>query len=173
MDKMIYAISRLNGILEAFSYVNGKTNHCYSFEITILEKNNSIEATVEKYITKIYPDALISFEPLDNLQSELTQVLENWLFSYQPQSDNHGNILHGCGSPFAYLKDIDESFSMSDNDFRKDFIKNFIQSLNDATRINNAFKVQIDTDEWYECAWDDFALEGENAILFLHLGVSD
>ena len=174
MDKFSYEIGRFSGILEGFSYVNNKTNHGFSFEIKILDSENSIESSAERYLKNMYSDAEISFDSLKSWESMLTSYIEKWLFCYQPHNDLKNNEINGgCGSYFSFLKDTDESFSLFNASFRKDFISDLCSIIESNLKIIRGVEVKLKTENWYECDWNDIALEGENGNIFIHLGVSD
>ena len=174
MDKFSYEIGRIAGILECFSYVNNKTNHGFSFEIKVLDAKKTIEDSSTAYLRNMYPDSEINFESVSDWKSVLKSCFEKWLFCYQPHRDDEGNMIEGgCGSYFSYLKDIDNSFSMSDSGFREEFIIEILASIESTLNVIRAVQVHLNTKEWYECDWNDLALEGKNGNLFLHLGVSD
>ncbi|CAA6822993.1 MAG: Unknown protein [uncultured Sulfurovum sp.] len=70
--------------------------------------------------------------------------------------------------------DTNNNFNMSDSaDYRKEFITELCNSLESNLCVNRAIEVIIKTKGWYECDWNDIALEGEKGNVFIHLGVSD
>jgi hypothetical protein len=174
MDEFSYEIGRLSGILEAMSAINGKTNHGFTFEIVALESDESIETKTENFLKESYPDALIMFDNLQSWREDLSKIIEKWLFHYQPHKDINGNTIQGgYGSGAAYLQDVYESFSMSSESFRADFLAEIIDSIEVLLNVRRALSVSLNTKSWYECDWDDVVLEGSKGNIFIHLGVSD
>ncbi|MFM2479517.1 hypothetical protein [Celerinatantimonas sp. MCCC 1A17872] len=174
MANLSYEIGRISGILEGFAGINNKTNHGFTFEIELLDPKIATEESVTNYLTKFYPDSTLSFTPISEWRTVLSSYIEKWLFCYQPHNDAHGNVIAGeCGSYYSYLKDVDRSFSLFIPDSRRQFIDDLCDALNRCLVITRAIDVHLVTDAWYEGDWNDIALEGENARVFIHLGVSD
>ena len=122
----------------------------------------------------MYADAEISFNTIQSWKEELGAILEKWMFCYQPHIGENGKVVSGgSGSYFSYLKDIDNSFSMSDKGFRKQFISEFCNSIETHLNVNRGIEVLMKTKDWYECEWNDIALKGKNGNIFMHFGVSD
>ena len=174
MEKLSFELGRISGILEGLAQVNNKTNHGFTFDISLLGNVGSIESLAQDHLKKDYPDSEISFSSLKLWKKELSQCLEKWLFCYQPQKDTDGKILvGGCGSFFSYLKDIDNSFSLSHPSFRSDFLMKLCDSLDSMLDVVQVLEVKLQTKSWYECDWNDYVIEGRLANVFLHFGVSD
>ena len=163
-----YELGRISGILEGFSYVNNKTNHGFTFEIYELDQAKSIEESSAYFLKSMYPESEISFKPIVAWEALLSSYFERWLFSYLPQKNKKGDIVNA-----PILKDINNNFNMSDSYFRKDIITELCKSLKSNLSVTRAVEVRLKTKGWYECDWNDIALEGENGNIFIHLGVSD
>jgi hypothetical protein len=171
MDKFNYGIGKINGIFEAMSFVNGKRNHGYTFEIVVLEKDKSIEVETEELLKESYADALITFSSIQSWREELSRIFKKWFFSYQPYRDTHGNIIQENSGD--YLQDVFHSFALSDESFRDYFINEITDLIEATLTVQSGLSVSLNTKNWYECDWDDVVLEGMNGNVFIHLGVSD
>ncbi|CAA6822989.1 MAG: Unknown protein [uncultured Sulfurovum sp.] len=77
-----YEIGRINGILEGFEYVNNKTNYGFTFYITTLDTNKSIEESSSQYLKSMYPESEVSFKAIDAWDKLLYSYFDRWLFSY-------------------------------------------------------------------------------------------
>jgi hypothetical protein len=171
MNEFSYGIGRLNGILEAMCWVNGKRNHGYTFEIVVLEADKSVEAATEEFLKESYSDAIITFNSIQSWREELSRIFGRWLFSYQPYKDSLGNIIQESSDD--YLQDIFNSFSLSDESSRVYFINEIMDLIEATLTVKSGLSVSLNTQSWYECDWDDVVLEGINGNVFIHLGVSD
>lgn len=168
MDNFDYKLGKLNGILTGLSYVNNKANHGYTFEIIKIDASKPLEIATETYLKGFYKDATVSFSEVIDWRSEINAALHTWLFSYLLPTTQGG-----CGSAFASLKDVDNTFSMSIKSFRDEFIKQMSDQLDALVEVKRVLAVSLITDEWYEMEWVDFAIEGKKGVVFIHLGVSD
>ncbi len=172
MKSMDFKLGKLAGVLEAFSWINTKTNHSYSFELEKLPDEADCAQSFEKYIFQYYPEASFTLEPF-NIDDELVySTIKNWIFSYQ-KSPNINESPIGCGHESCYLDDKYRAFSLTHESFKIDFLKNFLDELLTLVEVHAIYKVHLKTDTWYEGAWDDFIFEGKKGRIFLHLGVSD
>ena len=172
MQTIDFRLGRLAGVLEAFSWINNKTNHNYSFEIERLSNENNCLQAFEKYIFEYYPEAIITLEKLSIDNKLVHSIIENWLFSYQKSPNLDENFI-GLGSGSCYLDDKYNAFYLTEDSYKKDLIEDFLSELISLIEGNTLYKVHIKTSTWYEAAWDDFIFEGKKDRIFLHLGVSD
>ncbi|KRU22425.1 MAG: hypothetical protein L0G41_03020 [Psychrobacter sp.] len=166
MNNYDYKIGKLNGILEAFQWVNSKTNYGYDFTIEILSGNDDLKKLATDHLKHLYPNATVHSKPIENWRDEFSKKLQEWLFEYiQIDIDplnSHNKLQH-----------INSGFTLFDIKSREHFINNFCDDLEDALGVVEVISVNIETDEWYEAYWHDFAFKGKNGAVFIHLGVSD
>lgn len=174
MDKLSYQLGQIDGQLIAFALLNSKLNHEFTYELTPLPAGTSAEQAVQQCLSAYYEHASFEYLPLPNWHAELSQQLHEWLFSFQPQLNAaEQQQWGGCGSAFAYLKDVDHSFTLYDADARATLVNQLCQDIDNAIQIKQLISVKMQSQAWYEASWCDFILEGEHATLFLHFGVSD
>lgn len=166
MNNYDYKIGKLNGILKAFEWVNSKTNHGYDFTIEILTGNDDLKNLATSHLKHWYPNATVHSKPIENWRDGFSETLQEWLFEY---------VLTDKNSPHSddKLQEINSGFTLFDSTSRKYFINNFCDDLEDALEVIEVISVTIETDEWYEAYWHDFAFKGKNGAVFIHLGVSD
>lgn len=172
MKNIDFELGRLSGILDAFALINTKCNHGYSFEITHLKTNCESQRAFQDYFLEIYPDAQMTFEELTVTDLKVRDALRTWLFSYQ-KADDVDESLIGTGSPDCYLEDQYQAFVLTERDAQQSFVDDFLAKLNALLVTQKVYQVHVCTHSWYECAWDDFILEGQEGSVFLHLAVSD
>lgn len=165
MKDINYKLGKIDGIFKAFEWVNAKTNHQYSFEISILQGSDTLEKQAELHLKQWYENAIVETQELENWKVELTSTLKRWLFDYVPNNEE------GC--QFETLLDETKAFNLSRSEARQLFVENLFGELQETLDIVKVIKVNIKTDEWYEACWDDFAIQGEKASIFLHFGDSD
>ena len=162
MNTYDYKIGKLNGILKAFEWVNSKTDHGYDFTIEILAGNDDLKNLATSHLKHWYPNATVDSKPIENWRDEFSKILQEWLFEYVLIDKNSS---YSCDK----LQEIDSSFTLFDSTSREYFINNFCNDL----EVIEVISVNIETDEWYEAYWHDFAFKGKNGAMFIHLGVSD
>lgn len=155
-----HEIGRLAGQLQAFAYLNNKTNHGYSFELWELSNNKSMEMAIIELPIGVKN---VTLTTLDSWEEFLAQCLEKWLFSFQHKGTRDDNT----------LQDAKNYFSLSHSSFKEDFILDLLVSIDELIDPIQGSYVNIKVDGWYECAWDDIAIEGKKGNIFIHLGVSD
>lgn len=172
MKNIDFELGRLSGILEAFAIMNSKSNHNYSFEIVNLNTVNNSQIAFRKYFFEYYPEADIQFEKLPLVDFRVYEAIKKWLFSYQKSPFINEDWM-GSWSDLCYLEDKYQAFTLTREDGLDYFLKNFIEQLISLIGVRNIYKVNVSTDSWYECEWDDFIFEGLDGSIFLHLGVSD
>jgi len=172
MQTIDFKLGKIAGVLDAFSWINTKTNHSYCFEIEKLPDEDNCLRAFEKYIFEYYPEAIVRLEQLSIDDELVHSTIRNWLFGYQ-KSPNIDEDFIGLGSESCYLDDKYKAFSLTDESYKKDFLEGFLSELIALIQANTIYKVHIKTNTWYEAAWDDFIFEGKKGRIFLHLGVSD
>ena len=163
-EQNAFTIGRIQGYLEAFARFNSKTNHGYSFGLEVLEKSESVEKTLYEHLDDsagVQPDSL-RLRLIVDIETELQTALAGWLFSFLSESDPH-----------YHLTDAHQDFSLFLEPYRRKDVKAFTKLISEVARPIAAYKVDSQPVQWYEAAWEDVALEGEEQVFLLHLGVSD
>lgn len=147
-------IGKIQGFLKALSLFNTTPDHNYVFEIDILDKAESVEQTLHKHLTEIsgvLPNSL-KLTLLAKVETELQESLSRWIY---------------------HLADTKQHFTLWNQEWRRKEIAELVKVILDVARPKSAYKVEFHPAKWYECSWEDFALEGQDQVFFLHFGVSD
>lgn len=166
MNNFDYRIGYLSGILKAFEWVNGKSNHGYSFTIEPLNGDESLEKLIENDLKTWDETTIVTATPLNNWREEFSKVLQSWLFSYVCIDENS---FEDC----LVESRKNASFTLFHQGFRDDFVSEFCDELEQLLKVSQALKIDVNMEKFYECAWHDFAFRGKNGSVFIHLGVSD
>lgn len=166
MNTYDYKIGKLNGMLKAFEWVNSKCNHGYSFAIETLAGDDDLKNLAANHLKQWYPNATVNSKPVADWRNEFSKMLQEWLFEYVLTDKNTSN-------PSDKLREVNGSFTLFYATSRESFTNDFCDALEDAIGVIEIIEVNIETDEWYEAYWHDFAFKGRNGNVFIHLGVSD
>lgn len=167
MSNFDYQLGKLQGQFDALMYVNAKPNHSYSFEIYPITQEKNLLQSAENHLKQYYPDGVVSSEKLDDWQKTLSQSLEYWFFEfvYRGEEMFKHDKLHEFGEYGG--------FNCFNKVSRQIFALEFCQAIDDLLNVEEGFEIFLETNEWYEADWNDFALKGKNGSIFIHLGVSD
>jgi len=103
-------LAELRGFFTAFEWVNGKTNHGYSFNIGTAPKSSNLEADIESHFAASNPIKLTSTKAVD-WRELLSSSLARWLFAYLTDHPAIGR-----------LTDESKTFSLSFPSFRTDMV---------------------------------------------------
>ncbi len=161
-------IDQISGFLRGFEWVNHKSNNGYTFEVIPLPECESEQKAIEKYrdTFQIQPSEFeYSINPFGaNWRSELYKILERWLLDFQIDPFKSGSCLF----------DKNKEFSLSIDSFKKDMLNEFLDEIEAISNFKTGFGVELDLGKlFYECAYNDFLLMGNEGCLYIHLGVSD
>ncbi len=165
------SFGKIQGYLEAFQIVNNKCNWNFNFKFDVLDKLESVEQTLYAHLNEtsrdIYPGTLKLYslaEPKVKLQASLAR----WLFYFLPENETDYHV-----DTDWHLVDADEMFILSDERNRQEIVAKFVELILQATQPIAVHNVKFRPVNFYGLFWDDFAIEGQEQIFFLHLGVSD
>jgi hypothetical protein len=159
-DREDPSLAWVNGALQAFAWFNDKTNNSYTFKLDTIAKPLSAEEAIKDRLRGDLKNFDVSLEPVAEWPTKLRQLLRKWLFEFQDQRDCH-------------LEDRWKSFGLSDDYNRNAICDEIVTRLTRAITPSRVWRVSVETQEWYEGAYDDVAFEQEKSLLYLHLGVSD
>ncbi len=154
-DVATLAYGELRGFLRAFEALNAKTNHSYTFSFDAIPKTDDVSTAIQQRLE----DCRVETRRIDDWVSETKRILERWLFAYQ--------------DPTGRLEDQHRTFALSHESSRRALVDTVMEMLKAIVTPLNAWRVEVQTKQFYECAWDDIAFEDERYVYFLHLGVSD
>ena len=157
-------LGKVQGFLEAFALFNSKTNHGCFFEFDVTNKLQSVEQTIHEYyggFVGIEPNTL-KLTTVADVKEELQSLLSRWLFNFLPENDLN-----------YYLVDARQSFALSDEERRKQSVKELVELIFQVSQPLSIYKVEFNPVKWYDAYWEDFALENQDHIFILHLGLSD
>lgn len=154
-------LAELRGFFHAFECVNGKTDHGYSFEISVAEPTGDIATDIA---AKIVTDTLMStsLQACDQWRKTLFQTLKRWLLAYL-------NDRHSIGR----LTDASRTFSLSSRSFHKDMIDPIIDQIESIAPVHSAYEITVETEGFYACDYTDLVLVTTGPLVFLHFDVCD
>lgn len=158
------AAAELNGLLGAFAWVNGKTNHGYTFTFTRLPAAASVADAVRLAVAD--PDTPtarvgLSLTRLRGWRTPVARTLQQWLFGFR--TDRVGGT----------LRDPADTFTLSAPWGKRAAVAWVMTVLDRAVTPTAVWRVDVDVDRHYECGWEDLAFETADGVYLLHLGVSD
>lgn len=162
-ENRLYYLGYINGWLESIARVNDKVDNGYDFYLLpILKDSRSISNVLDSYLENVCE--FYEIEEIVNPKKHITSELqERWIFDFLSKS---------CNPP--YLKDENRSFYFADNEFRSEFINEFITSLFFITKPNKCFRlVMKNIKRFYAIDWLDIIFENDDYLYKLHLSYSD
>lgn len=154
-------LAYLRGFLEAFAWVNGKTNHGYTFEIDRVEDAGEVEDAVAKRFARDEPSK-IALTKLVDWRGEVAATLERWLLRYLRDDPRVG-----------HLEDARKAFSLSHPSFIPDLIAPLVNKIASLSSIQRGFGIDIKTDRFYACESTDMVLVASDSLIFLHFDWCD
>jgi hypothetical protein len=152
-DQTTICISELRGLFEAFAWFNEKVNHGYTYSIAVLPRAITVHDALVLYLAEQASEVTLSALP--RWREEIGFALQRWLFAFDD------------------LVRPGVCCNLTDSGNRQRLVQEVLEKLSAATQARAVWRVQIKPTGFYECAWDDFAFEGDHQLYFLHLGVSD
>lgn len=152
------ALAWMQGFLLAFEWVNHKADHGYTFSIDAIAKPIGVEQAIRQYFKEELAE--IRLAPVADWPAEVRTLLRHWLFEFQDPT-------------FGHLEDVRNSFSLSLESFREQFLERIIQHLQSSLTPVAVWMVDIELNGFYECYWNDVVFEEADRIIFLHFGDSD
>jgi hypothetical protein len=152
-DRAILALGELRGLLTAFEWANGKTNHSYTFTVEDLPHAADVRAALVLHFGEHMADVMVS--ELPDWPVVVREALRRWLFQYV-------DLL----KPGAVC-------ALADREYQEETVSGVLDRLVRGLQPRAVWQVQGNPRAFYECAWEDFAIEGASARYLLHLGVSD
>jgi hypothetical protein len=148
-DPISVAYGEIRGTLSAFAQLifESVPDISYSFDFDCLEKKGTAQATIEA-CTAGWADAVILL-PLAEWKEVFLTTFKEWLSDKLPFPQWYDRRW--------FDRDIEE----------------LITKIEQVVQPTAVWQVNLKTKGFYELDWEDFALENEHAVFFLHLGFSD
>jgi hypothetical protein len=144
----------LEGVLQAFAFVNEKQGFGFQFSVS------SIDGTdLKDLLTQLYGSSYTK-RNLSDPTRELADAFDKWLFRF----------LTGPGST---LEDSDGAFHLSDSKSRSFFALGLAQNILTSVSPKTAVQVQATFEDDDETEWLEFAFVGKTKILLVHFGVHE
>jgi len=160
-----YNFGYINGFLSAMARVNDKTNHGYDFMLTChnLTDGKSFEAEGKTIFSLIAEE--ITFVRVEDYGKYLTNILlKDWLYEFQ-EKEGTGNY---------HLADSKSRFSLSDEEWKVEWVEEFVQKLVQTTAPKDVYEVRLGKlKEYYANDFKDILLVNDSLLYRLHLSVSD
>jgi hypothetical protein len=154
-------LAELRGFFRAFELVNNKTNHGYTFEIQGVPRDGDIDAAIAAQFADINLTSL-TLNRIDDWRALVSATLIRWFLAYLHDPVELGRLI-----------DRSNTFSLSMRSFHKDLVEPIIQRLESLAPFQDAFSIDVQTDEFYACEWTDLVLVSPDLLLFLHFDVCD
>ena len=155
------ALAEIRGFLHAFEWVNSKSNHGYSFEISTREKTADIDRDVAEHFSGD-EGVRTHLSAASDWRDVVFKALVRWLLAYL--RDHH---------TIGRLEDGRKAFSLSSRSSCKDMIDSLIEQIESISPIISGYTVRIQTDGFYVCAYTDIVLDARDCLIFLHFDVCD
>ncbi|MGH7134122.1 MAG: hypothetical protein ACREHD_00185 [Pirellulales bacterium] len=154
------SLAWVSGVLQAFAWFNDKSNNAYTFKLDTIAKPSSAEDAIKAHLGRYLTNFNVSLEHVSDWPTTLKTLLRMWLFEFQDPRDCH-------------LEDRWKSFGLSSDLNRSAIPGEIVERFQEAVSPSVVWKVTVETEEWYEGAYDDLAFEEDNRLIYLHFGVSD
>jgi hypothetical protein len=119
----------------------------YTFDFAYVEKQKTVQATLEAYTAR-WADA-ITLVPVVAWEKALQSTLESWLFDCL-------RLPEWC-----------------EQSWRANLVGDLLKKIEQLVQPTTVWRVTVTPKGFYELHWEDFALESERAVFYLHLGFSD
>jgi len=158
-------LARLEGFLNAFEWLNSKTDHNCTFTVENVTKAADVPSALAAHF-KLKPSDF-QVEPLINIEADLRDVFARFLFLFREPAEGH---------EFGrYLVDPRRSFNLVRDDGRDSLLDYLIGVVRDLG-TTAAWRVVASLEcgalrEW--CFQDDVVIELPDRLCLLHFGVSD
>jgi hypothetical protein len=147
-----------SGFLEALARLNDGCNHGTEYTFEALPEATSLDDSLESYFSsmstsRVPPQSAaawnIQTESLHGAwTAELEVALRRWFFA--------------------------QEFSpMVDPDVASGVVACFLSHLRETVGDAKAYRVRVSPPMWYECVWEDYALDARGGRWLLHFGFSD
>ena len=161
-EKKIFKYGILVGELEAISKFNTKTDHIYDFQLKLLPKLETINKSIEDIVIDISETYELKKIETSNTFNFLFNLLHNkWFYAYQNKNEYH-------------LTDNGNNFSLYFDDWKKEWIENFVNFLLETLKPINLYEIfYINLKQYYESDYDEFILECDDELYYFKLAVSD
>jgi len=157
----VETVAEIRGFFRAFEWVNHKTNHGYSFEISTADPTGDLTKDVNAHLSAFSPTSLV-VQPYNDWRQTLFDSLKRWLLSYLRDHPSIGR-----------LTDKSNTFSLSSRSFHKDMIDPLIAKIESLGAITSGHNIVVETDGFYACDYTDIVLETSELLIFLHFDVCD
>lgn len=162
-EKRIYNLGYINGFLSSIARMNDKTNHGYDFRLT---KHDKIDSSQKEILDSIFNPICESYE-LDKIESPKEFIINNikefWFFEFQEKEFSNISLV-----------DSRNDFSLSDEEWKHEWIVEFVDLLLITASSNQAYNLKVGkTKGFYVCSSSEIIFENESEIYHLHFSVSD
>lgn len=150
-------IQQLNQILESHGAANEGTNHVSDYAVVKLPDTDSIAESLDVYFSGIHTSVSppqpaknwhIKTSLINEPETTLRSALSHWLYNLEYSPKTPGNAREG---------EIAQIF-------------NLIAKL---ARELVLYEILVTPPLWYDCVWQDFAIDGTEGRWLLHFGFSD
>jgi uncharacterized protein (TIGR02996 family) len=152
----LLALGRLEGLLRAYSQVNEHSSDIsYDFVPKLVRPAGLLADQVSDHFPECYHP--VSLERVLDWEATSRDVLTRWMF------DSLNSLR---GGPLIRLAFLDERR-------RGDLVDALVLAIEEVIQPRAVWRIQVTVNGFYAIAWDDFVLEADDRLLFLHFSFSD
>ena len=155
------AVAEIQGFFRAFEWVNSKTNHGYTFDISTRPKTADINRDVANHFST-YENAETHVAKVADWRETVFDAMVRWLLAYLKDHYRSGR-----------LEDKSKTFSLSSRSFYKDMIDPLIEQIHSISPVRTGYTVHVETVGFYACSYTDIVLDARDCLIFLHFDVCD
>ena len=150
-------MAELNQLLQSQAFANDGVNHVSDYTICELPSGDSLEDALGVYFSSMYTSISppqpaeawhIKTTLIENPVPTIRRALQGWFYQLE---------FSPTVAPSDQAAEVDRCMELLD------------LVLTDAA----VYEVQVTPPMWYECVWQDFAVDGGQQRWMLHVGFSD
>lgn len=147
------AHGELCGMLAALAWVNTAADHGCTFTVEELPDAADLPGALRLHFGEWASG--VSVILIADWHEAVSAALHRWLFQ------------------FPDLVRPQKWCALADGEFQREVVAAVLAAFTAGLQPREVWRVEVEPRGHYECAWDDFAVEGGSGRFLLHLGVSD
>jgi hypothetical protein len=146
------------GFLDALALLNTGVNHSPDYSLVRLPPTATVRESVEAYFAQL-STSITPPQPASEWHIQLTSVPGDWTENVADASRRWF-----FGQPFSPRVNADAA---------DDVVAGFVKLVKAVVGTARAHSLSVTPPMWYECSWEDIALESTHGFWLLHFGFSD
>jgi uncharacterized protein (TIGR02996 family) len=153
----LLALGRLEGLLLGYSEVNEHRNNFQNFAYAFMPSLVRPAGPLAEQVRDQFPECYrpVSLEEVLDWQTVQKEILTRWMF------DSLRNLQPGPDLAFR------------DEERRNHLVDTLLRAIGEVIQPRTAWRIQITENRFYAVSWDDFVLQADDRLLFLHFSFSD